>query len=620
MRKDVCGLSFSVHFQPIGCTIHIDGGETVLNAFQTVASVQASGLTAPCGGKGQCGNCKILIIKGKALGPTDAEKRLLQPDELAAGYRLACQTAPLGDLEVEIPSESLAKIHTTDTGAPQSIPLKDPPVKRFAINLKPPTIEWPSPPWKQIVDALRNNYGLPDLLIEPELLRAKAGMPKSGRVTVTVRGNRIVDVTFGSREVRSLGLAIDLGSTKIAGYLLDMESGDILGSQAIMNPQIAYGEDIISRLAYALDSPSNAKRITAAARQGINTLSSNLVGAIDHISEDIEEMVVVGNTAMHHILLDLSLDQLIRSPFLPVTTAPLEVRASDVGLNAATAVRVYFPPLVAGFVGSDHVSMVLSSRLLGREGPVLGLDIGTNTEIVLVHQDRMISCSCASGPAFEAAHIRHGMRAVEGAIKKVVVSDNGKKVVCETIGDRPPLGICGSGVIDAVAQLLKWRILGSDGLLDEHNPLVRVTRQQTGPAFLLVPGRSSGTGRDLVLTQKDVSEIQLAKAAVAGAVELLLSKAGLQQADIEQVLIAGAFGSHLDVSSAIAIGMLPNIPRERFVQIGNAAGHGAVLALTSITERRSCEEIARRITYLELTAVRQFASVFAKSLRFPQPS
>jgi uncharacterized 2Fe-2S/4Fe-4S cluster protein (DUF4445 family) len=612
-------LTFTVHFQPIGCRIHIEGHQTVLNAFQTVASSQTSGLTAPCGGKGACGNCRIRVIRGEALAPTDAEKTLLQPQGLAAGFRLACQTIPLSDLEVEIPSESLAKLHETDTGGPPLSSPNDPPVRRFAINLKLPTIEWPFPPWRQILDELAANHDLPGLLVDPEVLRMRPGFPLAGGALVTVRQNEIIDASFELRSTRSLGLAIDLGSTKIAGYLLDMESGALLGSEAIMNPQIAYGEDIISRLGYALEGSNNAKRLTECVRQGINTLSSSLVKAIDHVAEDIEEVVIVGNTAMHHLLLGLSVSQLVRSPFLPVSTAGLDIKVRDLGLNGAPGARAYFPPLIAGFVGSDHVGMVLSSRIHEAKGPTLGLDIGTNTEIVLAYDGKMISCSCASGPAFEAAHIRHGMRAVEGAINKVVMSDNGNKVAYETIGGRTPLGICGSGVIDAIAQLRKWGIIGSSGLLDREHPLVTVNQERSGPAFLLAPISSTGTGRDLVLTQKDITEIQLAKAAMVGAVEILLSEVGLQAADIEQVVIAGAFGTHMDVESAISIGMLPDISRDRFSQIGNAAGHGAVLALASASERILCEEIAQHITYRELTAVPQFSSVFARGLKFPEP-
>ncbi len=417
-------MTLTIHFQPIGCRIHVEGHQTVLNAFQTVASSQKSGLTASCGGKGTCGSCKIRVIRGEALTPTDAERTLLSPEELAAGFRLACQTIPLSDLEVEIPSESLAKLHETDTGAPCLPSLDDPPVRRLAISLKSPTIEWPSPPWRQILDELAANHDLPGLLVDPEVLRMQSGFPNAGQALVTMRQGGIINASFELGPTRSLGLAIDLGSTKIAGYLLDMESGAVLGSEAIMNPQIAYGEDIISRLGYALEGPHNAKRLTECVRQGINALSSNLAAAIDHATGDIEEVVIVGNTAMHHILLGLSLKQLVRSPFLPVSTAPLDVKVRELGLNGAPGARAYFPPLIAGFVGSDHVGMVLSSRIHETKGPTLGLDIGTNTEIVLAYDGKMTSCSCASGPAFEAAHIRHGMRAVEGAINKVVMSDN----------------------------------------------------------------------------------------------------------------------------------------------------------------------------------------------------
>lgn len=613
-------MSFVIHFQPIGCRIHVDGRQTVLDAFQTVASSSTSGLTASCGGKGTCGSCRIRVLRGEAVAATDAEKALLQPAELAAGFRLACQTIPLSDMEVEIPPESLAKLHEVDADAPRLPSFSDPPVRRFAINLKPPTIEWPSPPWRQILDEMAATHCLPGLAVDPEVLRMRSGYPNAGKALVTVRQGEIINASFEPQPPRPLGLAVDLGSTKIAGYLVDMESGALLAGEAIMNPQIAYGEDIISRLGYALESPNNAKRLTDVVRQSLNTLSSKLAASLGHTAEDVEEAVIVGNTAMHHILLGLSLKQLVRSPFLPVSTAALEVKVRDLGLIGAPGAWAYLPPLIAGFVGSDHLGMVLGSRIHEFKGPTLGLDIGTNTEIVLAHGGKMLSCSCASGPAFEAAHIRHGMRAVEGAISKVVIEGDGDKVAYETIGGKRPLGICGSGVIDAVAQLWGSRIIGPSGLLDRKHPLVTVNHGQTVPAFLIAPSSSTGTGRDLVLTQKDITEIQLAKAAVAGAVETLLSEAGLRAGDLKHVIIAGAFGTHLDLESAISIGMLPDISRDRFSQIGNAAGHGAILALASASQRLLCEEIAQRIDYCELTAVPRFSSAFARGLKFPEAS
>jgi len=332
--------------------------------------------------------------------------------------------------------------------------------------------------------------------------------------------------------------------------------------------------------------------------------------------DQVEDVLLVGNTAMHHLLLRLPVRQLAWAPYLPAVDGPIEIKAREIGLQTSPGAVAHFLPPVAGFVGGDHVAMILASRLHETSGAVLGLDIGTNTEIVLARSGDLVSCSCPSGPAFEGAHIHQGMRAVDGAISRVELTEAGLDINYETIGGRPPRGLCGSGVLDAVAELFLHGIVSDYGVLDRTHPRVRGGGDGPNARFLLVSAADSGLEHDLVLTQKDISEIQLVKAAIASGVELLLRSAGLKIEEIEKVVVAGAFGTHLRLESAVAIGLLPGLPLERFQQVGNAAGTGARMALVSLVERRLAEKIARRVKYLELTANPEFSGTFARALRF----
>jgi uncharacterized 2Fe-2S/4Fe-4S cluster protein (DUF4445 family) len=349
----------------------------------------------------------------------------------------------------------------------------------------------------------------------------------------------------------------------------------------------------------------------------LNRLAATLAEKAGVTTADIEETVVVGNTAMHHLLLHLPVAQLARAPYVPALTTPVEVKARSLGLNCSPGAYVYLQPVIAGFVGGDHVAMILGSRIDAARKVTLGLDIGTNTEIVLSYNGKMLSCSCASGPAFEGAHIAQGMRAITGAIAVVRLSDDGQEVYWESIGGAPPLGICGSGILDAVAELYRTGVLNASGRLDVNHPHVRRPAGGGPPEFLLVPAEQAGIDADLVVTQKDISEIQLAKAAIASGTLLLLEAAGLQVDDLEEVVVAGAFGTHLQLESAITIGMFPRLPLAAFHQVGNAAGTGARLALLSMAERQRGETIARQVGYIELMTRPSFQDVYVKALLLP---
>ncbi len=396
------------------------------------------------------------------------------------------------------------------------------------------------------------------------------------------------------------GLAVDIGTTKLAAYLVDLGTGRTVAQAGAMNPQVAYGEDVISRIAYAGREPDGARTLQSALMGSLNQLLEEMRAAAQVERGQVLDAVLVGNTAMHHLAAGLPVEQLGRAPFSPATTEPLSLPAESLGLDLAPGSKVYLPPVVAGYVGADHLAMLLATGAWKLPGTVVALDIGTNTEISLAAGGKVACCSCASGPAFEGAHIREGMRAASGAVERARWSDG--RILWQTIEGRPPVGICGSGILDVVAAL-------QDGDLVKPNGALRL-----GDSYTLVPAAESGTGRDLVVTRKDVHEIQLAKSAIRCGVEILLDKAGLAAGDIERFIVAGAFGTYIDLRSAMRTGMFPSLPPERFEQVGNAAGAGARRMLVSTDERRVAEALAGRLDYVELTNELGFTPLFMKYL------
>jgi uncharacterized 2Fe-2S/4Fe-4S cluster protein (DUF4445 family) len=413
-----------------------------------------------------------------------------------------------------------------------------------------------------------------------------------------------------------LGLAVDIGTTKLAAYLVDLASGETLASGGAMNPQIAYGEDVMARISHAISHAEGGEQLRQAIVGAINQLARELCAQAGrnvpdrHVVGDIADAVVVGNTAMHHLFLGLPVKQLGLAPYVAAESAALDVKARELGLDLAPGAYVHLLPNIAGFIGADHVAMLLATGLPEREGVVLGLDIGTNTEVSLVARGRHLSCSTASGPAFEGAHIRHGMRAAPGAIERVAIHDG--RVFVKTVDDAPPVGLCGSGILDLVAQLFRAGVLNSRGAMEAaQHPHVR--RGEHGLEFIVVRGDENG-GHEITFSRQDVSEIQLAKGAMRAGVSILLKQAGITEADIDEVILAGAFGTYLDAQSGIDIGMFPRVDRHRIRQVGNAAGAGARMALLSMAQRERAAQIAQRVEYVELTAVPDFQSEFARAL------
>ena len=403
-----------------------------------------------------------------------------------------------------------------------------------------------------------------------------------------------------------LGLAIDLGTTKIAGYLIDLSDSRTLASQGIMNPQISYGEDIISRITRVVKSPDEGIRLQKLVVEALNKLAIDLCTEVDANVDEIVEAVVVGNTVMHHLFLGLPVRQLATSPFVPAVSKAVDIKAHDLGWHIAPGASVHLLPNIAGFVGADHVAMLLAANVRQAEGPILALDIGTNTEVSLIINGEITAVSCASGPAFEGGHIKDGMRAASGAIERLRIEGN--HIQYQTIDNAPPAGICGSGILDAIAQLYLAGVIDQGGRITERHPRVHSRRKQR--EFVLVSEEERDGRPAIVITQPDIRELQLAKAAVRAGIQVLLATRGCSEEEIRQVIIAGAFGSYIDVASAITIGMLPSLPLHRFRQVGNAAGMGAKLALVSPRQRAEAQALASRVHYLELATTPDFMQIF----------
>jgi uncharacterized 2Fe-2S/4Fe-4S cluster protein (DUF4445 family) len=400
------------------------------------------------------------------------------------------------------------------------------------------------------------------------------------------------------------GLAVDIGTTKLAAYLVRLETGETVSKAGAMNPQIAYGEDVISRIAYTGREPDGAKTLQKVLVETLNKLLSEMCTEARVSPNSVLDAVLVGNTIMHHLFIGLPVEQLGHAPFTPATTRPLTIPASEVGLSLGPHANAYLPPVIAGYVGADHIAMLLATEAWKSPRNIVALDIGTNTEISLTANGKVTCCSCASGPAFEGAHIHTGMRAAPGAIERACWSDG--KILWQSIENLPPVGICGSGILDVVAALQDGGLVKSTGVL----------KTGSGSGFVLVPAAQTGLNRDLVVTRKDVHEIQLAKSAIRVGVEILLQNAGLTCADLDEFIVAGAFGTYLDLRSAVRTGMFPPLPLERFRQVGNAAGVGAKQMLISVDKRQEAETIARHICYVELTSQASFTPLFMEHLYF----
>jgi uncharacterized 2Fe-2S/4Fe-4S cluster protein (DUF4445 family) len=609
-----CQLSIDI--QPLGRRAAVRSGATVLAALRA-AGIE---LFSVCGGQGRCGTCRVCCDPGALAAPTELEVAILGRDELSRGARLACQARLEASTTVEVPPGSLPTLQRLQVEGEltRAIPL-DPAAACLDVDVPRPTPHDVRSDATRLLDTvalagLSARLSLDVVRSAPRVLRAEAWAVRAVVHRSSSEGSASEVVTLLPKGTVPLGAAVDVGTTKLAAYLVDLGSGEVVARGAASNPQVALGEDVMSRIAYAGTVEGGETELHVRLVEGVNRLLAQLLDKVGATTARVVDAVAVGNTAMHHSLANFPLRQLGCAPYVPAVADAVEVRGADLGLEVAPGALLYLPPNIAGFVGADHTAALLATGTAKTHRTVLLVDIGTNTEITVAHSGQLWTCSCASGPAFEGAHIRDGMRAAEGAVERVSLVDGQFQV--QTIGGRRPSGICGSGILDAVAAALRAGAVRERGGLLRGHPLVG--EADGVRACVLVPGSLTAHGRDIALTREDVGEVQLAKAAIRAGTELLLSAAGIAADDLEEVVIAGAFGTYLDPDSAVAIGMLPSLPRHCYRQVGNAAGQGAQQLLISRSRRREAAAVAKRAQYIELTTHQGFANAFADQLSFGQ--
>jgi uncharacterized 2Fe-2S/4Fe-4S cluster protein (DUF4445 family) len=578
-----------ITFQPLGRRISFEKGCTLLEAAHA-AGVQ---LHAVCGGKGLCGKCKVRIAGYRRH--TEAEAQFFSQDELTQGYRLACQVIIDSDLTVYVPETSLVKKQRILVeGLSREITL-EPNVRKIFLKLPEPTLE----DNRTDVDRIRDSVEVEITEVSMEALQEIPSVLRGAdfEATLILLGSELTGCEKGDTTQVMYGAAFDIGTTTVVGYLLNLITGEQLAVSARMNPQINYGDDVISRINFG-QTRENLEKLTGSVRVCLQEIIDELADKASIDRDEIYELSIASNTCMHHLFLGVSPMSLAVSPFIPAVKEALSIRSPLYGK------KMYVLPVIAGFVGADTVADLIAYPFDDKIRMLI--DIGTNCEIVLGTEEKILACSTAAGPAFEGAHIKYGMRAAPGAIERVVITDD---ISIDTIDDEKPEGVAGSGLISATAEMLKWGIMDSSGRLREDHTFKSRIKKGKPPEFMLTDTVS--------LTQKDLREVQLAKGAIFAAQQILLKTYGVEMIDVEEVVLAGAFGSYIPRESAKLIGLILDLPLDKIRSIGNAAGVGAKLCLLSLKERERARQLSESVGYIELSSRKDFQQEFMDAMFFP---
>ncbi|MEA3408577.1 MAG: ASKHA domain-containing protein [Chloroflexota bacterium] len=608
-----------VTFEPCGIAVEVKKNNTLLEAADA-AGVE---IEAPCAGRGTCAKCKV-IVHGEVSPPTPLEFRGLTQEELERGYRLACQAFPLSDLEVTVPEESrISEVSILSEGIERAVKL-DPWVHRHLLQVPSATIEDQVSDVENVLQAWRAQGGN-ELVFTLGALRQLPGALRAedGAVTLIEIDGHVVYVGAGNAPERVLGMAFDIGTTTVVGYLLDLETGEQLAVSSLLNPQTRYGEDVVSRIDFANSEEGGLELLQREIIEALNRIVADTTGMASVDPECIFAVTVVGNTTMQHLFTGINPEALAYSPYVPVFISPLSLKASELGIRIYPDAQIYTLPNIAGWVGADTVGVLLSTGMAESDEIALAIDIGTNGEMILGSRERIITCSTAAGPAFEGAHISSGMRAATGAIDVIRIKEG--DVRWHTIGETAPRGICGSGLVDMVAEMLREGVISSTGMMEDPEELRgdgqgelahRMRQQGKQRAFALVDASQGAGGRAIGVTQRDVRKLQLAKGAIRAGIEILLKEFGCAREDVKRVYLAGAFGNYIRAESALGIGLIPNFPQAEIIPVGNAAGSGAKEVLLSRTSRREIVDILANVEYLELSARADFQQEFTEAMLF----
>jgi uncharacterized 2Fe-2S/4Fe-4S cluster protein (DUF4445 family) len=622
----------TVTFQPSGRRGRASSGQDLL----TIARDLGVEIESACGAKGACGKCRVRIESPVDEGvspPTDVESRLLGAKSVAAGMRLACQARITGDVRVWLPEESrrVAQVVRKRTGE-RTVPL-DPAVKSYHIVLQPPTPEDRTADAERVLAALDHQHGARSLTFDLEALRTLPGIVRRAEWDlhaivwqVGTQGGTIVDVRPATDPGRILGLAVDVGTTTIAAHLTNLSDGAVLATESALNPQVAFGDDVVARLCHATHSDDGLRELQRVVIAEVNSLARRAVDRCGVSSDDILDVVMVGNTAMHHLLLGLDVRSLGMAPFTPAAKRAIDAEASALGLTFHSGCRLHVLPVEAGFVGADNVAVLIAEEPYNQDETLLIVDIGTNGELLLGSRERMLSASCATGPALEGAHIEFGMRAAPGAIERIRIDPETLDVRFRVIGldgwhtshpaaDVRARGICGSGIIEAAAEMLAADVILPGGGFNPELSHERVILENGRPhKFVIAREDETAIGRAITVSLKDIRAVQLAKAALRAGAEILLRTYGIEKPD--RVILTGAFGSYIDKHHALAIGMLPDCRPEAISSVGNSAGDGARFALLNVGKRQEAKWAANTVEYVDLAVDRDFQTEYVRAMAF----
>nr|HID58414.1 DUF4445 domain-containing protein [Desulfobacterales bacterium] len=655
----------TVVFQPSGRRGEVSKGSTILEAVQEIGE----SIESLCGGKGICGKCKVVVSDGhNSRHGIVSERRLLSPEQepealfvnndgQQEGFRLACCTTIQDDLSVFIPEESRV-FRQVVSKHPRLIPVdRNPAVKKYYLKLSEPSDKDPEADLERVLASLKNQYGLKDIDCDIDAIRKLPGRlrKKNWEVTVSIWMDKEIVRVRPGRALDNYGIAVDIGTTTVAASLVHLNSMKIQDTRAIMNPQIKYGEDVISRINYHGQHKGGLQKMSADIIDALNDLIQSMLRAtwpdqkvVSEIDrdfgengpkkspaefpclhpEDIEDVTIVGNTVMHHILLQIDPKYVGLSPFPPAVRKGLYIKARTLGIHVCPSAYVHILPNEAGFVGADNVGVLIAETPYESDQVHLIIDIGTNGELVIGNRKRLMSTSCATGPVFEGSHITFGMRAAPGAIEHIRIDPESHEVIYKVVasdvwsnyaspGELKTRGICGSGILEILAELYRAGIITRTGVFrrEQKSPRYRINPDIRQPEFVIAWARETAIGRDITITQKDIRQIQLAKAAIYSGCKLLMRRWGVKQVDV--IKIAGGFGIHTDPIKVLIMGMIPDCDPRKIVAVGNSAGAGALAALLNRDKRAEANWVARNVEYIDLARDNDFQEEFIDAMYIP---
>ena len=609
----------SIEFRPHDKVTRVPPGMTIFNAANWIGLP----IDSTCGAKGTCGKCKVRILQGEN-GATAADRRIFSEEELADGWRLSCRSEANSDVVCHVP-RLMGNPKAALMGVDRHVILNAN-VYKIPLILTPPSLEDQRSDFSRIRDALEpEGYAIEASL---NLLRQLPGVLRRSKwqVTAVVVGHELVSVEEGDTSSRSFGLAFDIGTTTVVGMLIDLNSGAPVAVRSALNGQAAQGADVISRISYTMLNEDGLAELNEVILRTLNGLIAQLLEEGQVAAQEVYEVVTAGNATMQHLFLGVDPEPIGLEPFIPAVEDMVQASAHEVGLNIHPQAQIHCLPYLGAYVGADLVAGLLATGLAQNEGVRLLVDVGTNGEIILGSAARTVATAAPAGPAFEGAQIQDGMRASEGAIEAVTITQDG--IELQVIGDIPPIGLCGSGLLDVVAQLrLSGLLLPSGRFVKAADATQMVTpdlaqRIITGDegrrSFVLAWPEESGSDKPIVLTQRDVRELQFAKGSIAGGIDVVMQELGVEADELVEIYLAGSFGSYINPQSARIIGLVPPVPVERIKAVGNAAGEGAKIALVSFRERMVARSLPQIVEYHELSGRGDFNDSFLAVLQFPE--